>query len=152
MTRQLTPQEWGMMLGQRVVVGRSIHYIVGVVIDCDDIFLKIEREVNSTEFLFMCTPEDVSLALRTLDQMTEAEKEEFIRTFIEKDWNPDSNNLREIKFYRNWIELLWSRSSTTIGYYAEYFDWLTQRGFDIRGWIEQGFAIKYNHEVHGEWR
>ena len=140
--KKLTPFDWCLMIGQKAVCKylrkKSVEEIVGVSNGC----ITIETEKNWTRWEHpFSTSKPI---LRTLNQITEEEEEIF------KDLTGCGGvkNL-EIKYNRMCDCVVFKFDSqyhkerqqrTVISLFV--LDWLTQQGFDIRGYIKDGLAIQ----------
>lgn len=149
MNKQLTPQQWGMMIGQKVSITRGTASLVKIIKCVRSDFIEtssVNSEIQDGTFQWYpveyCKP-----ILQTLDQMTEEEMIEF------KSMLPAEMHNANIKFDETDGFLVSSNTDHDyLSYSIDHVDWLTRKGFDIRNWIEDGLAIKYDKEEHGEWR
>lgn len=132
MSNQLTAQQWGMCIGQKAVANDGVSGIIEGY-RCGYVFLKY-TQFNRGRFY---KTSEIKPILRTDDQMTEKEKAEFSSLFLNK------KRLSLFFIGENYIACY-----ILVDDNDEYpcntlmTDWLTAKGFDIRGWIEQGLAIK----------
>jgi len=135
MKNELTVQDWGRLIGQKVQTPDGIK--------------KISEVRNST---IMCELENhfarrcykrnyCKPILRTLGQMTEEEK--IVFADINGVNNSEHLNVR-IFDDRVWFNNSRNKERSVTSIYT--VDWLTQEGFDIRGWIDAGLAIKDGSE------
>lgn len=148
MNKELSLQQWGMMIGRKARIDETIINIDGIRVS-DYQELAIIDEVG---WEWLTSDYEIKPILRNLDQMTEEEKEEFFKFIKDVDYNEVS----EIKFNPYSIEFIWNVSNELYFKEIRYFsvemqDWFTQKGFDIRNWIDAGLAIKYDPIKHGEW-
>ena len=130
---KLTAQDWALHIGKKILCDGCEYKLLGVSfsgLNVIDKYSKYDVKFDN------CKP-----ILRTLDQMTEDEKQEYVDLF---------GGVKPNHFYydgtRNGVVIC------VIGccdYFGQFYvastiilDWLTQKGFDIRNWIEQGLAVK----------
>ena len=138
MKKELSAQDWGLMIGRELHSKENgCDILEGVTINAHkQIMLHCKNGLYNTEFI-ECKP-----FLRTLDQMTEDEKREYKESFyhteatlLQLSYDSDGLIQEDCLFY-----------STHPGHFPirepQKFDWLTRKGFDIRGWIEAGLAVK----------
>jgi len=133
MKKELTTQDWGMMIGREVQCGEemgsnSVFSLAGIYEKLNgDLILTSQKDGHYGAFI--CKP-----ILRTLDQMTEEEMNQSLKFFnIEKfDTSIFKNENDSFVF-----ELEWGADRD-----VDVSDCLTQKGFDIRNWIDSGLAIK----------
>ena len=134
MSNQLTAQQWGLCIGQKAVANDGVSGVVEGY-RYGYILLKY-TEFNAGRFY---KTSEIKPILRTLDQITYEEKLELMSVV--------SKNAGKV------LALKTSDSHNFSSNPADYddlftyahvaaIDWLTAKGFDIRGWIEQGLAIK----------
>jgi len=137
MKTKLTAQDWGMMIGKEVCYeeetgSNPIFTLTGVVEKDEMIDLWGYRSIYADH---VCKP-----ILRALDQMTNEEVDSLQFKFIHIGSVSNSNkNIVD----NNFVSLL-SNTSRKL----DLVDWLTQKGFDIRNFIEQDLAIKYDGEKY----
>lgn len=118
---------WGLYIGQRVVRNGEVFELIGV----SDKVLYIKDfcdEYGVT--LRSCKP-----ILRSLNQITDEEKIEFGELFL------DGACLEHITVENYFVTLFiypYSYNDSDI----RMIDWLTAKGFSIRGEFENGLAIK----------
>lgn len=120
MKTKLTTQDWALCIGHKLIIDGGDSYIIEEV---GRGHLHLKGLNNMKVVPTFCKP-----ILRTLDQMTEEEKNEFEKECVKIS---SLNESYYITFYGD-----------IIYYSVHQIDWLTRKGFDIRGWIEAGLAIK----------
>jgi hypothetical protein len=129
--KKLTAQQWGLMIEQKVFIPQEkynteILKLVGVASCSDGCLLWLFN--TGIGHLFNDNAEYYIPILRGLDQMTEEEKIEAAELF---NFTIRSGDFDEFMYS------FWDYAGD-----ADGVDWLTLKGFDARGWIEQGLAIK----------
>lgn len=130
MEKELNMFDWSMMINQKISCSDDSGERRGVLKRIEEtqtgkIVLMIKyTEMNPGAFYYanenICKP-----ILRTLDQITEEEHKHY-----------DSCKDR--------VSMAGHLISPAEDY--QVIDWLTQKGFDVRCWIEQGLAIKEGEE------
>ena len=125
MSRCLTIQDWALC------VGRNFIYWFG------DIGVINYKNISNLEHA------SAKPILKTLDQMTQEDKEEFQKKF---------KHYQEIYFHKEGYSECKSGCHGWKDYTLEMYDFLTRKGYDVRGWIDQGLAIKYDEKLHGEFK
>jgi len=137
MKTKLTPQDWGMLIGQKVEYHacnlEQISTLVAVKESTDgDSILTM---YNGDFFIVgdhFCKP-----ILRTIDQMTVEDAEEIVEKFdLPKSINDDACQYNK-EYVLSLIEDEFTNEDL-----PNLYDHLTQKGLDLRGWIELGLAIK----------
>lgn len=128
----LTAQEWGLYIGQKVICDNKKFVIKGI------------KELNHIclydEFGIAVKSEDCKPILRSLDQMTDEEKN-LLSSLIEKDRHLFDcvvivGNIISCKYDFGLCGVAHEPATIKI------IDWLTQKGFAIRNEFERGIAIK----------
>lgn len=123
MKKELTVQDWGMMIGRKVMHVHEdgetyIDVLVGLIerYDCSiELNLFDCDYVNSRE----CKP-----ILKRLENISE-----------------EDSQLLDEQF--GFLKTTKDNGGVDIIGQVKLFDWLTQKGYDIRGWIDAGLAIDY---------
>ena len=132
----LTVRDWGKLIGKKVVKcfgtdNQEIFTLLAVGY-LDSYYLQhgdVDIGYPSNEIPDFCKP-----ILRRIEDMTEEEKGEFEKEFINGKLltignfsYEEGNPITMIKHFYH--------------FEIAHYDWLDERGFDIRGWIDQGLAI-----------
>lgn len=140
---KLTIQDWGLMIDKKVLLDNKIVRVMGVILDLND---EINIKIDDDPFTYYRRPQynQIKPILRTIDQMTEEDKEEF--GIIHNETGTISEV--SVDFFSYWIKETYLQYRMSL----EGVDFLTRKGYDIRGWIDQGLAIKYDPEKHGEFK
>jgi len=121
---ELTIQDWGMMIGKKVQFieytgEKGIGFLTGITKDIHrtpSLWIDYDYEFD----LDSCKP-----IMRTVDQMTEKEFQEF-------------NKIAKFKDTRRFYCLSFFNLKDS----PEKIKWLIQNGFDVFNWINQNLAIK----------
>ena len=131
MKTKLTIQDWGLMIGQKVKWKNKNFYLLAV--DMHRLSLMAPKGKN-THYAHIINDKPKPI-LRTLDQMIEEEKKEFAKIFHK---GYEITNIFESSiFYKKC-----GGFKGEIEHDIKSYDWLTQKGFDVRGWIDAELAIR----------
>lgn len=123
---------WGLYIGQKVCCQKKQDVILGLTTTTSNqVLLHCQNNIYNTSFL------DCQPILRSLDQMTDDEKEEFSKVFLDDEY------LEHITVDNYFVTLNVSPYSYTDSN-IRVIDWLTEKGFAIRGEFERGVAVKEN--------
>jgi len=135
MKTKLTAQDWGLMIGQQVICEDIMFVLDSVHCQYGDLELG-DGSDNRFDAVF-CKP-----ILRELDQMTDGEKKEYGKKFLANytdllciSYDDDGLMQEDCLFDDSYPGNFPIRE-------PEKFDWLTQKGFDVRGWVDAGLAVK----------
>lgn len=118
--KKLKIQDWALCLGRNVEGEHRISKLISV--DYEENEFIVFGEFLGSYISYKL--HEGKPILRTVEQMTEEEKE------------------------------VYEEIEAGLGVFTdliEKFDYLTRIGIDIRGWIDKGLAIKYDPKLHGEW-
>ena len=140
----LTAQQWSLCIGQKATAEFHSWFlstmkpytgiITGVYTDeMQVLHIVLDYKIHGGSL-------NTKPILRTLDQITEDEKKEFAKKFI---LIPASNlNLEKDHMTFESFGMM----NHCGFYYLDQYDWMAAKGFDIRGWIKQGLAIKQEEQ------
>jgi hypothetical protein len=146
MKKELTVQDWGRMIGQKILFKLYEEVVFKLRSPYFDKLgnLMLEKSKGNEFNSNFCKP-----ILRRLKDITEKEIEEFKKEFLN---NYDNyNRIVGTVFNKTYFRIVFIDKSGSLpidddcwSYFIEHFDWLESKGFDIRDWIDAGLAIDAN--------
>ncbi len=129
--KELDLFSWGLMIGQKIKYNDGDFNITFILEGGRNEFGGLELFDSILEQFTACFCKPI---LRTLDQMTDEEKKELIGW----DWILSE----KYRFTNSGYYHTTNKIKHFHNFSIEEIDWLTQKGFDIRGFIDAGLAIK----------
>ena len=129
--KKLNIQDWSKMMGQKCIIYQTDRQgskcnTIGDVAVVDLNRIGVGHEFPNYYITFHCI-NDCKPVLRRVEDMTKEEKEELMRISNSKT--------------RSECECCIQHDTSILFIDTSISDWLESKGFDIRGWIDEGLAV-----------